>query len=149
DSVVISSTTFRLVQGLVETTFSGEHEIKGKADRQGVYKLGALRQGVTRFDVAVSRGLGAFVGRGLELEDLGRSLAEARTQLRVVDLVAEPGMGKSRLVHEFRQTIADNRAFVLSGSCSPESQQTSFFPLIEVVRGSFRIAIGEAEADVV
>ncbi|MBK5650678.1 MAG: AAA family ATPase, partial [Rhizobium sp.] len=149
DSVVISSTTFRLVQGLVETTFSGEHEIKGKADRQGVYKLGALRQGVTRFDVAVSRGLGAFVGRGLELEELERSLAEARTQLRVVDLVAEPGMGKSRLVHEFRQTIADNRAFVLSGSCSPESQQTSFFPLIEVVRGSFRIAIGEAEADVV
>jgi predicted ATPase len=69
-------------------------------------------------------------------------------QLRVIDLVAEPGMGKSRLVHEFRQTIGKEHAFVLSGSCSPEGQQTSFFPLIEVVRGSFRIGAGEAETDV-
>jgi len=148
DSAVMSAATYRLVQGMVEASFSGEHEIKGKAEPQRVYRLAALRQGVARFDAAVSRGLGAFVGRECELEGLERGLTEARTQLRVIDLVAEPGMGKSRLVHEFRQTIGKERAFVLSGSCSPEGQQTSFFPLIEVVRGSFRIGAGEAETDV-
>ena len=51
-------------------------------------------------------------------------------------LVAEPGMGKSRLLHEFRQRIGKERAFVLSGSCSPDGQQTPFLPFIEVVCGS-------------
>ena len=57
-------------------------------------------------------------------------------------------MGKSRLLHEFRQRIGKERAFVLSGSCSPDGQQTPFLPFIEVVRGSFRVSAGEAEKDV-
>jgi class 3 adenylate cyclase/tetratricopeptide (TPR) repeat protein len=148
DSAVMSDATHRLVQGMVEANLSGEHAIKGKAERQKVYRLDAIRQGVGRFDAAVSRGLGAFVGRERELEGLERGLAESRAQLRVVDLVAEPGMGKSRLLHEFRQIVGKERAFVLSGSCSLEGQQTSFFPLIEVMRRSFRIEAGETEADV-
>ena len=57
-------------------------------------------------------------------------------------------MGKSRLLYEFRQRIGKERAFVLSGSCSPDGQQTPFLPFIEVVRGSFRVSAGEAEKDV-
>src|SRR5271155_2029607 len=57
-------------------------------------------------------------------------------------------MGKSRLVHEFRQRIGKDNAFVLSGSCSPDGQQTPFLPFIEVVRGSFRVSAGEAERDI-
>jgi class 3 adenylate cyclase/tetratricopeptide (TPR) repeat protein len=148
DSVALSGATYRLVQGMVETSFSGQHQIKGKAEPLRVYRLEAIREGVARFEAAVSRGLGTFVGRERELEELERGLKEARTKLCVIDLVAEPGMGKSRLVHEFRQSFGKERAFVLSGSCSPESQQTSFFPLIEVVRGSFRIGAGDTEADV-
>jgi predicted ATPase len=53
----------------------------------------------------VSRGLSAFVGREHELEVLERGFDEARSQLRVVDVAAEPGMGKSRLLYEFRQRI--------------------------------------------
>jgi class 3 adenylate cyclase/tetratricopeptide (TPR) repeat protein len=148
DSVVMSGATYRLVQGMVEATFSGEYEVKGKAERQRVYRLEALRQGAVRFDAAVSRGLGVFIGREHELERLEYGLTEADPRFRVIDLVAEPGMGKSRLLYEFRQTIGKQRAFILSGSCSPEGQQTSFLPLIEVVRGSFRIGAGETETDV-
>ena len=92
----------------------------------------------------MSRGLSTFVGRERELEVLERALDEARSELRVVDLVAEPGMGKSRLLHEFRQRIGKDRAFVLSGSCSPDGQQTPFLPFIEVVRGSFRVSAGRS-----
>ena len=148
DSVFMSEATHRLVQGMVEATFAGEHQIKGKSEPQKVYRLDAVRHGATRFEAAVSRGLSAFVGRERELEVLERGLDEARSQLRVVDLVAEPGMGKSRLLHEFRQRIGKERAFVLSGSCSPDGQQTPFLPFIEVVRGSFRVSAGEAEKDI-
>ena len=51
-------------------------------------------------------------------------------------------------MHEFRQRIGKDRAFILSGSCSPDGQQTPFLPFIEVVRGSFRISAGEAEKDI-
>jgi len=147
-TVLLSEATHRLVQGMVEATFAGEHQIKGKAEPQKTYRLNAVRQGATRFEAAMSRGLSTFVGRERELEVLERGLDKARMQLCVVDLVAEPGMGKSRLLHEFRQRIGKERAFILSGSCSPDGQQTPFLPFIEVVRGSFRISAGEAEKDI-
>jgi class 3 adenylate cyclase len=148
DSVFMSEALHRLVQGMVEATFAGDHQIKGKAEPQKAYRLNALRQGATRFDAAVSRGLSTFVGRERELEVLERGLDKARSQLCVVDLVADPGLGKSRLLHEFRRRTGKDRAFVLPGSCSPDGQQTPFLPFIEVIRGSFRIIAGEAEKDV-
>src|SRR5262249_49990138 len=79
---------------------------------------------------------------------LQRNLTDARSQLCVIDIAAEPGMGKSRLLHEFRRPIDDERAFVLSGSCSPDGQQTPFLPFIEVMRGWFEIRAGEGEKEV-
>jgi class 3 adenylate cyclase len=148
NAVFISTTVHRLVQGLVDANFAGEYTIKGKSERQRVFRLEAIHQGATRFDAAVSRGLSTFVGRQHELELLERSLDKARSQLCVIDLVAEPGMGKSRLLHEFRQRIGNNRAFILSGSCSSDGQHTPFLPFIEVIRGSFRISAGEAENEI-
>jgi class 3 adenylate cyclase len=145
-TVLLSEATHRLVQGLVETSFTGAHSIKGKAEPQKTWRLDSIRQGATRFEAALGRGLNAYVGRERELEILERGLAEARSQLCVIDLMAEPGMGKSRLLHEFRQRIGKERAFVLAGNCSPDGQRTPFLPFIEVIRGSFRVAAGEAEA---
>jgi class 3 adenylate cyclase len=148
DSVLMSEATHRLMEGLVEASFGGEHSIKGKSEPQKVFRLDGIRQGIARFDAAVSRGLSSFVGREHELEVLERCLTEARSELRVIDISAEPGMGKSRLLHEFRQRIGKERAFVLSGSCSRDGEQTPFLPFIEMVRGSFRVSRGEAEGDV-
>jgi class 3 adenylate cyclase len=147
-TVLLSEATRRLVQGLVETSFAGTHAIRGKAEPQKVYRLVSLRQGATRFEAAVRRGLSTYIGRRRELEALERGLAEARTQLQVIDIMAEPGMGKSRLLHEFRRRIDKERTLILSGSCSPDGQQTPFLPFIEVVRGSFRVAAGEAEHEI-
>jgi class 3 adenylate cyclase len=148
NSVFISDATYRLVQGLVDATFTGEHTVKGKSNRQKVHRLDAVRQGAARFETAVSRGLSTFVGREKEMEALGRGLDKACSELCVIDLAAEPGMGKSRLLYEFRQRIGKDRAFILAGSCSPDGQQTPFLPFIEVVRGSFRIRAGESEAEI-
>ena len=148
DVAYMSDATHRLVQGLVDASFAGEHAVKGKSELQKLYRLDAVRRGATRFDSAVSMGLSAFVGREHEVDLLQQGLERARSELCVIDLAAEPGMGKSRLLYEFRQRIGKDRAFVLSGSCSPDGQQTPFLPFIEVVRGSFRVNTGEAEKDV-
>jgi hypothetical protein len=148
DSVLMSEATHRLVQGMVETSFAGEHSIKGKSEPQKIFRLDGIRHGATRFEAAVGRGLSTFVGREHELDVLERGLTAARSELRVIDIGAEPGMGKSRLLHEFRRRIGKDRTFILSGSCSSDGQQTPFLPFIEVVRGSFRVSAGEAERDV-
>jgi class 3 adenylate cyclase len=148
DSILMSEATHRLVQGMVEARFAGEHSIKGKSEPQKVFRLDGVRPGATRFEAAMSRGLSTFVGREQELEVLERGLTDARSEFCVIDIAAEPGMGKSRLLHEFRQRIGKERAFVLSGNCSPDGQQTPFLPFIEVVRGSFRVSLGEAEKDI-
>ena len=149
NSVTISEPLFREVKGLVDATFVGEFHIKGKATLQKVYRLNAIREGATSFEAAISRGLSAFVGREFELEALERGLADAAaSQLTVIDVSAEPGIGKSRLLHEFRQTIGKERAFVLSGSCSPEGQKTAYRPFIEVVRRSFRVDNDDATSEI-
>jgi tetratricopeptide (TPR) repeat protein len=82
------------------------------------------------------------------MKALERGLDKARSEKCVIDLAAEPGMGKSRLLYEFRQRIGKDSAFVLAGNCSPDGQQTPFLPFIEVVRGSFRIRAGESEKEI-
>ena len=67
----------------------------------------------------------------------------------MIDIAAEPGMGKSRLLYEFRQRIGQEQAFILTGSCSPDGRQTPFLPFIEVVRSAFQVKSREAENDVV
>jgi hypothetical protein len=148
DTVLMSDATHRLVQGFVEASFAGEHTITGKSEPQKVYRLSTVRQGATRFAAALRRGLSVFVGREREMEVLERGLNEARAKLCAVDVSAEPGMGKSRLLYELRQRIGKETAFVLSGSCSPDGQRTPFLPFIEVVRGSFRVKEGEPEKEV-
>ena len=97
-TVYLSETTQRLVQGLVETTFAGAHVIKGKAEPQKVWRLefhpprrDAVRCGSRPWPHRVCRAR-ARVGHARA------ALEEARKELRVFDVVAEPGMGKSRLL---------------------------------------------------
>lgn len=146
--VFVSEATYGLVAGLVETAFVGSLTIKGKTEAQNAYRLTGLRQGAVRFDVARQRGLTEFVGRTRELETLDRQLRASLSGVRVIDVAGEPGIGKSRLLHEFRQRHTDKGHFILTGSCSPDGQQTPFLPFLEVVRGAFRITAGETESDV-
>jgi hypothetical protein len=58
-SVLMSEATHRLVEGMVDAAFSGEHQIKGKAQAQKVYRLKAARQGMLRTE----RPHGVFSGK--------------------------------------------------------------------------------------
>ena len=69
-SAVMSEATHRLVEGLVETSFFGEHDVKGKSELQKAYRLDAIREGATRFGAKLHRGLTKFIGRDQELEKL-------------------------------------------------------------------------------
>jgi class 3 adenylate cyclase len=146
-TVLLSEAANRLVQGLVASDFLGEYAVKGKSEPQRVYRLNGLTEGATRFGASVRLGLTAFVGRDQELARLESCAQEALSGMRVVNIVGEPGIGKSRLLHEFRQRIDRKRFSLLSGDCSSDGRQTAFLPFIEVVRSSFQIQAGTDKAD--
>ena len=145
-SAVMSEATHRLVEGLVEVTFAGEHQLKGKSDSQKAYRLDAVREGTTRFDAKIHRGLTTYVGRDRELENLERGLNAIGRGIHVFDIVGEPGIGKSRLMHEFSRQIAKDHVRVLIGNCTPDGQQTPFRAFIDIVRGAFRVLSSDVEA---
>ena len=144
----LTEVTRRLAGGRIESRPQGEHQVRGRAGPMQVFKLEGLLPETSRFAAAAQRGLSPFVGREKELDILERNLEGARHELRLVDIVAEPGLGKSRLLHEFRLRLNAPGVLVLSGNCSPEGTQTPLLPFIEVVRNAFSLSIGEPEAEI-
>ena len=136
---LICDATRHLVEFVVDLSFDGERQIKGVTKPQKLWQLHFIREGATRFDASLARGLSDFVGRDDELAIMCSALERARDGLCVTDLVAEPGLGKTRLVFEFLQRVKTEEALLLTGHCSADGQQVPFMPFLEVMRRSFRI----------
>ena len=78
---------------------------------------------------------GSFVGRHDDLEVAQRRFALAeRGHGQVFALVGEAGIGKSRLLYEFRRTIANRGCRVIETSCAPHGAAFPFAPIVDIVR---------------
>lgn len=81
----------------------------------------------------------AFVGRDHELALLTDALAEARDgRGQAIEIVAEPGMGKSRLVTELQALAKDTR--ILVTSADPYARSRPYFAWRALLRGLADIA---------
>ncbi|PYQ22059.1 MAG: hypothetical protein DMF81_13440, partial [Acidobacteria bacterium] len=110
-----------------------------------VYRLGGREQ----TGLGLGGRLTKFVGRQGELAGLERAWQEVRRgTLRVVDVVGEAGIGKSRLLHELRRRLQSERVLVLQGHGMPFGGVTPFLPFIEVVRSTFLLGEGEPVPEV-
>ena len=135
DTIVVSESTTRLVQGAVRLEALAPIEVKGKTEPVSIYKvIGTL----PRRSPIVARGartLSPFVGREREVATLEAFLAQVEAgQGQVVGIVAEAGGGKSRLLYEFRQRLQDRRVTYLEGRCLSYGSTMPYHPLIDVLR---------------
>lgn len=131
--VVLSSETYSLVDGFFEFESLGERTLKGVAHPMRLYRPIRARAVRNRFDIALGHGLSAFQGRAKELTQLTAALERAKHSLCVVSLCGEAGIGKSRLVHEFRRTVLEQEVCWLQCSCSPTAEATPLSPVIDAV----------------
>jgi class 3 adenylate cyclase len=67
DEVLISTATYRLIEGLFEAEDCGLHELKGISTPQPLYRITAESQMHSRFEAAIQSGLSPLVGRDDEL----------------------------------------------------------------------------------
>ena len=139
-TILITEATHRLVEGYVQTESLGPVSVKGRSERVHVYRVIGRRRGRTRLEVSVERGLTELVGRDRELAVLHECLARVRAgRGQVVGLVGEPGVGKSRLLYELRQSLASDRVTCLEGHCVAYGQTTPYLPILGMLRTNFQI----------
>ncbi len=81
-----------------------------------------------------------FVGRHREIEFLWSRFESAiRGQGQIVGISGDAGMGKSRLVYEFRQRLAGKPVVYLEGRCVSYGAATPYLPMLDVLKASCSI----------
>jgi len=129
-----------LVSGFFRLRDLGRFTVKGVRNPLRVFELegvGALR---TRLDLSRARGFSRFVGRDDEMAALESVLAHALAgSAEVVGVVAEPGVGKSRLVYEFAQRCRARGVAVHEAHGVAHGKLIPFLPVLELLRGYFGV----------
>lgn len=109
--------------------------LKGFEDAGSVWRVVKERraQGTERFDVRAD--LSPFIGRDAELAQLHQVWQQAVAgQRQMLLLQGEAGIGKSRLVREFRHAVLAQGRRILECRCAPELSGSAFAPLIDLLR---------------
>lgn len=145
----VTGETFKLTEGFFRFEALGEQKIKGKEVLINVYRVIAPSTRRTRFDVSAERGLTPFVGRDREIElllDGFERVKEGRGQ--AFSIMAEAGIGKSRLLYEFRKAVANEDVTFLEGKCLSYSKGVAYQPVIDVLKSNFDIREDDSDSEI-
>ena len=132
DSVVVTESTRRLVEGLFVFDELGPRTVKGIDRPIRVYRVREPSGAPSRFEATAIRGLTPLVGRDEELNLLLSRWTDALAgEGQVVLLTGEPGIGKSRLIQAFRDQVRSDAVTVLRYFCSPFYVHSALHPILD------------------
>ncbi len=148
-AILISGRTRRLIEGFFLLRSIGDIDLKGKTEKIAGFEVLSAQSTRTRIDIEADRGLTPLVGRDKEIQTLVGAFEKSKSgDGQVVLLVGDAGIGKSRLLIEFRRRIGDEVAWC-EGRALSFGRTMAFHPLIDMLRRLFRIQETDAEADVI
>lgn len=134
-TVLITATVQRQVAGLFIVEDKGAHKLGGIPAPVTLYRIVRVSGGRRRTG---ARSLTPFIGREEDLDVLARRWEQARMgEGQFLLIVGEPGMGKSRLVDEFRARLGDTPHTWIEWSASQLLQNTPLHPVLEWGRTRF------------
>lgn len=146
-SVVVSEATQRLAAGYFVFEDRGSHDVKNKAEPVHIFRAVRPTGSRSRVDVSAEHGLGPYAGRSAELRTLGARFDDAIGGAgQVVFISGEAGLGKSRLVHEFRARIAGLDHLWLLGRCISYGAEIPYVPIVDLLRSATDIEETDDEA---
>ena len=142
-TVAVADSTRRIVRGTFDWSDLGAQQFKGFQQPQQVWHVNAASgedpSGYQNLDR-----ISELLDREDELEFLKRRLKRAANgNLEVVNVVGEAGVGKTRLVREFSESLDDESHTLLPLVCSELGQETALYPL----RKYFEQNAGIGESD--
>lgn len=137
-----------LTHRLTEDRFAFEAiarlRLKGKPEPVAAWRVTGARTPAH----AVRGGIVRLVGRGAELAALTARLDDAaRGRGGVVAVVGEPGVGKSRLLHEAERVATGRGARWLGGRCLSYGVAIPYWPYSDLLRRAFGLELAADQAD--
>jgi class 3 adenylate cyclase/tetratricopeptide (TPR) repeat protein len=145
----VTEDTFKLTEGFFRFEALGERKIKGKEELVKVYQVIAPSTRRTKFDVSAERGLTPLVGRERELELLLDGFQRAKLgKGQAFSIISEAGVGKSRLLYEFRKAVANEDVNFLEGKCLSYSRGAAYHPVIDILKSTFDIQEADGDSEI-
>lgn len=148
-TVYLTETTYLQIADYFDCEDLGPRDVKGKAEPVRVYKALRERAIRSRMEASVARGLSPFVGRDRDVRTLMGLWEEALAGRGQIVLVSgEPGIGKSRLLHEFRLALGDDVIW-REAHCVSYGENIPYLPVVELVRHGFGITDADEEGTII
>jgi class 3 adenylate cyclase/tetratricopeptide (TPR) repeat protein len=139
-SIAIGGSMGKLVEGYFTLKPMGPARIKGVSEPVIICEVTGLGPLRSRIQRSARHGFTKFVGRQRELTTMNDAAELARWgHGRIVEVMAEAGVGKSRLLLELKSAMSPEASSVSHGKVSP------YLPLIEVLHRYFGIGAGDSQ----
>lgn len=138
--ICITSDSFALSRGYIETTGPISITPKGFTDPVEVYKVQRRNLVRSRWHARIEQGLSSFISRAGEVARIDQAIrAAAAGAGRAVVVEGPAGIGKSRLLHEACNRSADLDPFLLTVAGAPDAANISYLPITRALREWMRV----------
>jgi class 3 adenylate cyclase/tetratricopeptide (TPR) repeat protein len=140
DEILVGPNTHSLIAPYFLTEALDEVTVKGKTQPTTPYRVVGESAVQTRFEAAQQKGFTLFTGRQTELKILRSCLEKTMGgKGQLVTILGEAGVGKSRLVYEFRHSLNRKEITVLQGRCQAYGVSIPFFPHINALKRGLKL----------
>jgi predicted ATPase/class 3 adenylate cyclase len=144
-SIAATDATRKLCEGYFTFKSLGPTVVKGVSEPVNVNEVTGLGPLRTRFQRAAGRGLTKFVGREREMEVLKHAAEQAKGgHGQIVATMAEPGVGKSRLLFEYK-AVSQSGWMVLEALSVSYGKASAYLPVIDLLENYFDITTTDDE----
>ena len=132
DQILIADSTHRLTGGAFDYADLGKQTLKGILDPVRTWRIEALARTQGRFEAARGLRLTPHIGREEEVGMVLRRWEQACDgEGQVVAVCGEPGIGKSRILHELQSRLSDTPHRTMRYQCSPYHTNAPLHPFTE------------------
>lgn len=149
-SVQIAGPTYKLVAPLFDFQVIKGLEVKGRDAPVTAYRV-LSRKGEPGSLRGIAGLRAPLIGRKVELENLSSAWEELSSgRGQVISVIGEAGLGKSRLIAEFRRALNSdpgNELYWLAGHSQSFEAQQPFAPFIHMFTGYFDLVPDETDAE--
>lgn len=148
DVILVGPETQKLIAPYFETVALEEIRMKGKAEPMIPFRVIRESKIHSRFEASELKGFTTYTGRDQELVTLYACLEKVlQKEGQFVTVVGEAGVGKSRLLYEFRHRLEQENVTVLQGRCDSYGSDIPYLPFIDALRRRLHLKEEDSPAE--
>jgi len=147
DEILVSGETQKLIAAFYDTEALPAFTPKGHTKATVPFRVLKQTPIDSRFEASVIKGFSRYTGRREELHRLEECLERTIAgEGALVTVIGDPGIGKTRLLHEFTSELDQTTITILRGKCQTFAQSTPYHPFLDALRRELNLT-DDAEAD--